>query len=99
MLNQSLARGSTTVTPRPASQRCSDPSAILDLAALADRNLSKDGVQRLAKHVPQCRDCMHILATLVEEAQPVEATGTHEIEALLAYCRNDSVGRTQTPDK
>lgn len=68
--------------------------AVHDLAALADGNLSEDGLGRLARHIPQCRTCRATLAVMIEESRrghEVPASG--EGYDLAAWIAAASVGR------
>jgi anti-sigma factor RsiW len=62
--------------------------AIHDLAALADGQLSQDGMRRLASHLPTCRTCMATLVALVEDIEHGEASGNHDLAALLAVANS-----------
>jgi anti-sigma factor RsiW len=71
-----------------ALEDCSTFS-IHDLAALADGNLSEEGLRRLANHIPQCRICRATLAALIEESQnnpgatASERPGGHDVTAWV----------------
>jgi hypothetical protein len=58
--------------------------AIHDLAALAEGNLSREGMKRLATHLPQCQTCTATLLAVVEDTQPGRGTGDHSLAAWLA---------------
>jgi hypothetical protein len=80
--------------------------AIHDLAALAEGNLSPEGVERLARHLRRCHTCMATLAAIVDEAQPSEGTADMELAAWIARAMaasdggNDEAGRghAMSPD-
>jgi hypothetical protein len=80
--------------------------AIHDLAALAEGNLSPDGMERLARHLRQCHACMATLAAIVDEAQPSEGTGDMGLAAWIARAMatsgggndDDSRGYASSPD-
>jgi len=60
-----------------ASEVCSSPSAVLDLAALSEGNLSEDGLRRLADHIQRCPTCAAIFVSL--HGEPHGANSNHEI--------------------
>ena len=90
---QRRLRNEPTSAPhdRPSVVTLEDCStfAIHDLAALADGNLSEEGLRRLANHVLQCRTCRATLAALIEESQnsPVAPAtagpGSYDLAAWL----------------
>jgi hypothetical protein len=61
----------------PATGACDDLYAPSDLAAMRDGRLCPDGIQRLAKHLVQCRTCKLFVATMAAEACQAESTGSH----------------------
>jgi hypothetical protein len=58
--------------------------AIHDLAALAEGNLSPDGMRRLAGHIHECPTCRATLAAIVEDTQSSRGTGDTAVSAWLA---------------
>lgn len=64
-----------------APESCADPSATLDLAALSEGGLSTHGIQRLARHVVRCPACQIVLAAVVQDALPVDATRKRAYQA------------------
>ena len=49
------------------SEGCS--SAVLDLAALSEGNLSDEGLRRLAGHLHRCSPCRALYTSLVKDAE------------------------------
>src|SRR5262245_34719957 len=76
-------------TPEPVALEDCSTFAIHDLAALADGNLSEEGLRRLANHIPQCRTCRATLAALINESQnspgatASEGPGSYDLTAWL----------------
>ena len=60
------------------SATCTDVIAVHDAAALREGTLSRQGIRRLAHHLPGCESCRILIAGLVDDAQGVEWTGRHE---------------------
>jgi anti-sigma factor RsiW len=58
--------------------------AIHDLAALADGNLSQDGLRRLAGHLRRCQTCTATLAAIVEDARATRGSEGNRLAAWLA---------------
>jgi hypothetical protein len=46
---------------------CAEASALHDLAALSEDNLSSDGSFRLVYHLARCADCQHVFVSLFGE--------------------------------
>jgi hypothetical protein len=65
-----------------ASEGCS--SAVLDLAALSEGNLSEPGLRRLASHLHHCSPCRALFASLVKDAESAPRTEDHEAMSRLA---------------
>ena len=65
-------------TPGPVALEDCSTFAIHDLAALADGNLSEEGLRRLASHIIQCRTCRATLAALIDESQNSPGATTSE---------------------
>lgn len=63
------------------SESCTDPSAMLDLAAWSEGSLSPHGMHRLASHVVRCRACQVVLAAVVRDAHAVDSTTKRPCEA------------------
>jgi hypothetical protein len=51
----------------PICENCSSSSAVHDLAALSEGNLSTTGKQRLAEHLSRCPACHVVLASLLDD--------------------------------
>ena len=66
-------------SPGPAdvsgTERCRSPSALQDLAALSQGNLSRARLHRLVRHIAECRVCVVTLASLVSDARAVRPPG------------------------
>jgi hypothetical protein len=78
-----------------ASEVCSSPSAVLDLAALSEGNLSEDGLRRLAGHIRQCPTCAAVFASLHGESH--RASSDHEVltrPVANGNCCGPGVGRS-----
>jgi hypothetical protein len=56
------------------TEGCTDPSAVLDLAALSESTLSPQGMHRLAGHVIRCPTCQRVLAALIRDTHAVDST-------------------------
>jgi hypothetical protein len=62
-----VLRGDRTDVPFQLHRTCASSTAIHDLAALGEGNLSATGRRRLAAHLAQCRMCKRVLATWIRE--------------------------------
>lgn len=51
--------------------------AILDLAALGDGNLSREGQRRLAHHATRCHTCRELIAMIADEVRGTPASTAH----------------------
>ncbi len=65
-----------------ASEGCS--SAVLDLAALSEGNLSEPGLRRLAGHLHQCSSCKALFASLVKDAESAPRTEDPDVMSGIA---------------
>jgi hypothetical protein len=63
------------------SEGCS--SAVLDLAALSEGNLSESGLRRLAGHLHHCAPCRALFAALAKDTDGVR-TDDHDLLSGLA---------------
>jgi hypothetical protein len=59
----------------PVCETCASLSAVHDLAALSEGNLSCSGKRRLARHLSRCQACTVVLASLVKDADAQRLTG------------------------
>ncbi|HEX8110877.1 MAG TPA: hypothetical protein VF516_24260 [Kofleriaceae bacterium] len=65
-----------------ASDGCS--SAVLDLAAFSEGNLSDEGLRRLAGHLQQCSPCKALFASLAKDAESALRAGGHDVMSGIA---------------
>lgn len=65
-----------------ASEGCS--SAVLDLAALREGNLSEAGLRRLAAHLHHCAPCRALFAALAQDAESAPSTEERDLLSELA---------------
>ena len=72
-MRPTITRAWMTRTP----PSCDDLDAPYDLAALLEGHLSPEGIQRLARHLKQCRTCRTLVVMIVAEAVPARGTGVH----------------------
>lgn len=56
--------------PHVSPALCADTSAVHDLAAFSEGNLSRTGKRRLAHHAARCRTCARALVALVVGLSP-----------------------------
>jgi len=71
------------IVPLPVGETCSCSSAVHDLAALSEGNLSREGKRRLASHLVRCQSCKQVLVLLADEAPAAGSTGNRRLESWL----------------